>query len=321
MTNVDARSTAQQLMQLRDELFPQPRTVSHQMMLATDKQHWPDPPMHQHLRRVPSAWGARRDLFCWDSWDWSVQGELNLRSFLEIARKITRALNDQPVSEINALLPGTLADCQGICTRLYWGDYWLLVIHHLGWSELLPYDCVLHWRMGQSFEDDPFCVSSRLPVNIVQASIDALTVLIDAAMTPSDFEPHPEVGETSEFPNLVKSGVEPRPTVNRPQSSPPRDRPYRRPARKRADRAANIEALKQALVAHIHSARDHAQAAIDFGREPDLLPRPSRRQLAQQVGITESAASRCFSDTSATELNLLWRTSDNLEAILQFVRP
>ena len=239
-------------------------------------------------------------------------------------------------------MPGTVREIIGRRTDLFLPDYWLLVVHHLGWTDQLPYECETHWRQGRSFSDDGFHFTSRLPVNIVQASIDALTVLIDAiphrvwdrnaggfvtreltfamwdheateeAPAPPPWTPCPSDGQSSwsdERPKVFSDG---------PATAVARLRPKR--SRKRADRAANIEALKKELIAHIQAARDHAQAAVDFGREPELLPRPSQRELAERIGITESAASRCFHDPAATELNLLWKTAEDLDSVLRFVR-
>ena len=90
--------------------------------------------------------------------------------------------------------------------------------------------------------------------------------------------------------------------------------------RKRAARAANIEAMKRELIAHIKAARDHAYAAIDLNREPNLLPRPLKTELGKLVGITAPAVSRCFKDPTAHELRLLWEVAGDLEAILKYGR-
>ena len=91
-------------------------------------------------------------------------------------------------------------------------------------------------------------------------------------------------------------------------------------SKKRAARAANIEALKRELIAHVKAARDHAYAAIDLNREPNLLPRPLKTELARLVGITAPAVSRCFKDPDAHELRLLWEVAGDLEAILKYGR-
>ena len=331
----DASSAVLQLKAERAALEPLNRTVRHCLCLASDRELLAGAPRGQHARRVPSTWGLRRDAFFWDSWDWKLRGEDDLRQFFEIAERIGSHLGELEETEASNLLPGTFDETVGRRTKLFLPDYWLLVVHFLGWTDQLPYECDMRWRRGRAFDDRPFCVTSSLPVNVVQASIDALTVLIDAV-------PH-RVWDSSAGRHVMHQPDAPvaRPWhVGRAETSPGRNGHHRasatvesrsagrvlkprlqeRRSRKRAERAANIELLRKELIEHIRAARDHAQAAIDFGREPELLPRPSRRDLAERAGINEAAVSRCFNDPAATELNVLWNTAEELEAVMKFVR-
>ena len=92
--------------------------------------------------------------------------------------------------------------------------------------------------------------------------------------------------------------------------------PVKRPSRKRADRAATIEVLVRLMKAHILAARDFARATAERGM-PELLPRPTQRDLARQAGIVEVAVSRCLRDSAARELRLLWKTAANLDELLR----
>lgn len=346
MTAREASSAVIQLKSERGALEVLNRTVTHCLYLASARELLTGFPRGQHSRRVPSTWGARRDAFFWDSWDWKLRGEDDLRRFFEIAERIGGHLHDLEDTEAANLLPGNVDEIVGRRTQLYLPDYWLFVVHHLGWTDQLPYECEMHWKQGHTFSDETFCVTSRLPINIVQASIDALTVLIDAVPhrvwdrqaggyvlhDPAQTCPacdgtdgtsaseRPPWADRNNGPGPSGNGdvYEASPTGRAASVTRPRSRNRR--VKKRADRAANMEAIKKELIEHIKAARDHAQAAVDFGREPELLPRPSRRELAERIGITESAASRCFSDPAATELNLLWETADDLDAVLKFVR-
>lgn len=94
------------------------------------------------------------------------------------------------------------------------------------------------------------------------------------------------------------------------------DTPKKRPAAKRAERSAAIEKLRQYLIEHLRSARDYAVATQDQG-EPRLLPRPTQTQLAAATGLTNATISRCLSDPTARELQLLWRTAEDLDAVLR----
>jgi hypothetical protein len=88
-----------------------------------------------------------------------------------------------------------------------------------------------------------------------------------------------------------------------------------KPLRKRAERVANIEILVKFLKEHVEAARDYAQTTADTG-DAQLLPRPSQRDLAKLVEITEMAASRCFRDPAARELRLLWELAGDLDRLL-----
>ena len=87
---------------------------------------------------------------------------------------------------------------------------------------------------------------------------------------------------------------------------------------KRASRAANIDAIKQALREHLRAARDHAFNARDRGLGSALLPRPSQKQLAAQLNIHESSVSRAINDPSDKEIAILWKTADDLEQVMKF---
>ncbi len=90
--------------------------------------------------------------------------------------------------------------------------------------------------------------------------------------------------------------------------------------KKRASRAATIEALEKALIEHLNAARDHARAAIEHNTTPELLPRPMQKNLAAQVGVPESAVSRALRDPAARMVKVLWDAADDLDQVLKF-RP
>ena len=90
------------------------------------------------------------------------------------------------------------------------------------------------------------------------------------------------------------------------------------PVRKRSRRATDIECCEKALIEYIHSARDHAWAAIHAGKAPQLLPRPLQKELAQQTGLKSWSLSRCLNDSRAHQLRVLWQVAGDLEQILRF---
>jgi hypothetical protein len=99
--------------------------------------------------------------------------------------------------------------------------------------------------------------------------------------------------------------------------------PKRKPAKKRGDRAANIESLIDALVDQLLAARDHALDTEAREGVPRLLPRPSRKDLGKLAGVKEWTVSKCFDDSGepARLLNLLWKTALDVEQVKKFTRP
>jgi hypothetical protein len=96
---------------------------------------------------------------------------------------------------------------------------------------------------------------------------------------------------------------------------PPSIKPTR--PRKRASRAAAIEAIQKQLAEHLRAARSHAEASLELGKEATLLPRPSRKDLAKLTGLKEVNVSRCFQDPAAKELRVLWELAADLDGVLR----
>jgi hypothetical protein len=85
---------------------------------------------------------------------------------------------------------------------------------------------------------------------------------------------------------------------------------------KRAARATMIADLTKAMVEHIRTARDHAYVVQRQTGSPQLLPRPTQRQLAQQLGASQTGVNRCLADPSARELRYLWNMAVDLDRIM-----
>lgn len=88
---------------------------------------------------------------------------------------------------------------------------------------------------------------------------------------------------------------------------------------RRQSRAADIDALVAELKQHLRSARDHAFHTRESHGLPALLPRPTQKDLARRLGITESRISRSLNDERAAELRLLWNLADDLDQVLRFM--
>jgi len=92
----------------------------------------------------------------------------------------------------------------------------------------------------------------------------------------------------------------------------------KRPLRKRASRTFAIDAIKRALKEHLRAARDHAYATNDQGIGPQLLPRPTQKQLAKQLNLHTSTVSRAIKDPSDKEIKILWDGAKNIEMIMKY---
>lgn len=97
--------------------------------------------------------------------------------------------------------------------------------------------------------------------------------------------------------------------------------PKKKRPKKRGERLADIEALRNAVIEHLRSACDHAYTTKDQHGEPRLLPRPTQKALGELVGMNETKVSRCLKDEKADELRLYWEMTEDLEQIMKFKGP
>jgi hypothetical protein len=67
--------------------------------------------------------------------------------------------------------------------------------------------------------------------------------------------------------------------------------------------------------------RDHADATQRITGTPELLPRPTKMQLAKETGLSKPVVSKCFKDDSARELKLYWEIALNLARVMAFQGP
>jgi hypothetical protein len=93
-------------------------------------------------------------------------------------------------------------------------------------------------------------------------------------------------------------------------------KPHMRNPSKRAVRTTMIADLTKAVIEHIRAARDHAHVMQRQTGSPRLLPRPTQRQLARQLGASQAGVNRCLADPSARELRYLWNLAVDLDRIM-----
>ena len=98
----------------------------------------------------------------------------------------------------------------------------------------------------------------------------------------------------------------------------PDEKPKPKQAPKRGKIAVSIEKLIKELEQFLKDAREHALATAERD-DIDLLPRPTKEELAKRIGVSPATVSRCFNDESrnAKLLNLLWEQANDLKSILR----
>lgn len=90
------------------------------------------------------------------------------------------------------------------------------------------------------------------------------------------------------------------------------------PPKKRAIRAALIDAIKKELKEHLRSAHDHAHVTLEKKGEAELLPPPTQKQLAKHLNVHESTISRAIKDKSDREMPILWEIANDVSQVLKF---
>lgn len=153
------------------------RLLFHKMHIASSFEpirHLPKTPL---TRFAPSRWGVRRD-------DYECRGDREGRSvalFRKVAAEMAHLVTTTPIPTWRRLLPGSLERAMKSTSRLHLADYWLLTLHHLMWCKKLPYPVERSWLEGTGFEDESYYVVSELPVDLAEASHDAVVLFQDAA--------------------------------------------------------------------------------------------------------------------------------------------
>lgn len=87
---------------------------------------------------------------------------------------------------------------------------------------------------------------------------------------------------------------------------------------KRIGLLAKIALLKRELIAHIRAAKQFTDDAEERGVEVELLPRPTKSQLARMAGLQPHDATRCFDDAAGYELRVLWEMADDLGQVMRY---
>ncbi len=90
----------------------------------------------------------------------------------------------------------------------------------------------------------------------------------------------------------------------------------KRPKRKRTERAVKIEAIRRELLEHIRASHRHANDLYESGQSAELLPRPSKSELALRAGVQSYDITRCFNDDP--QIRKLWEIAANLDDVLNF---
>lgn len=152
-------------------------TLSHTLILASSNDLLKHALRDGDTRFIPSAWGIRQDNYQRTSHN----GRDDVIAFRNAATEIAKALVTRPIPAWSDLLPGQMTAVMGQVSYLYLPDYWVLVLHHLVWTKRLPYPIKAKWVQGSSIHDEVFYFTSEIPVDLAEASKDALILFKEAA--------------------------------------------------------------------------------------------------------------------------------------------
>lgn len=159
-------------------------TIRHEMSIASDEGLLAQVPDGHVSRYCGSRWGPRKDAYFWNANNWHVDGDEDLRMFLDEVAEISKVIcglgDDIPTAWHN-LLPGQMHEAMGSNSTVFLADYWLMAVYHIAWANRLPYRSTTDYLTGDNIEEPPFCLICKLPVDIVQASNDALAILIESS--------------------------------------------------------------------------------------------------------------------------------------------
>lgn len=180
LSTISLFGPAQMAMERAYRLFRRARhNVTHTLRIASSNNLITRIPEGNQTRFVPCAWGMRRD-----DYRWRGDGGRDFAALRSGASTMGWALVHAPLRNWNELLPGAMAEVMGTRSDLYLADYWLLTVHYLLWSKQLPYPIKARWTQGASIHDQPFGFTSELPTDLAEASLDALILFREAAVTP-----------------------------------------------------------------------------------------------------------------------------------------
>lgn len=154
------------------------RTLFHTLRIASSNNPMRHVPKASQTRFIPCTWGVRRDDYWWDG----AGSRQDASAFRLAAAGMAATLLSHPIAAWADLLPGDVLDVMATRSKLYLADYWVLTLHHLVWSKRLPHPINAQWVQGCSVHDEAFYFVSELPVDLAEASQDALILFQETAM-------------------------------------------------------------------------------------------------------------------------------------------
>lgn len=97
--------------------------------------------------------------------------------------------------------------------------------------------------------------------------------------------------------------------------------PRKKQIKKRGDRLASAERIRNELIAHLRAANEHAYSLRELTGTPVLMKPPTQKMLASMTGLSNSTVSRCLGDNGIPELQFYWETAHDLDRIMTFKGP
>ena len=89
---------------------------------------------------------------------------------------------------------------------------------------------------------------------------------------------------------------------------------------RKGSRLEKIAKLRKALTKHLLEARDHAFSTKNIRGEPDLLPAPTLKRLAKEIGVNPATVTRCFRCDEGAEIRRMLEIAGDLSLLMEWGR-
>jgi hypothetical protein len=94
--------------------------------------------------------------------------------------------------------------------------------------------------------------------------------------------------------------------------------PKKKVLKKRSSRAGTIDRLTREMKKFLRDAKRRAMETMKRPSGPELLPRPTKTQLATLCGVSKGNVTLCFQDDSAALLRILYERAGTFDGVMSY---